>query len=111
MAASTAASRGARRRCKVAHHFSNRSSNATCGDTNDAIAATAAIHARTSRTRANAPAYRAASRSPTAPFARARVFSTRCRDALFARIIARLRSLSVMSLSPSWRSHDKSTGA
>jgi hypothetical protein len=94
------------------HHRTTRSNNATYAYSIATTAATTAIHARTSRTRANAPAYRSTSFS-LSPSTRAGVVSTRFRDALVlvTRVIALLRSLLVHVAPPSWRSHDKSTGA
>jgi hypothetical protein len=92
--ASTAVRRGARRPGKDDHHRSTRSSSATYADSIATTPTTTAIHVRTSRTRANAPAYRSTSFS-LSPSARAGVVSTRFRHALvlFIRVIARLRSL------------------
>jgi hypothetical protein len=94
------------------HHRTTRSSNATYAYSIATTAATTAIHARTSRTRANAPAYCSTS-CLLSPSPRAGVVSPRFRDAvvLVTRVIALLRLLSVHVASPLRRSHDKSTGA
>src|SRR5690349_223401 len=86
------------------HHFTTRSSSATYAYSIATAAAVTAIHARTSRTRANAPAYCSASPSRvlSAP-ARAcvvagrapLVVAVRFRDVFVTRVIAHLSPLMV----------------